>query len=190
MKGFARFLIALGFVFFGIGLALLWYRNYPARLAFEHYNNPTTKVRVSSEKQPVRISIPNLKLDLPIFPASIDKNTWQTTPVGVSYLINSVAPGQTGNSIMYAHNWAGLFRDLPQLKSGDTIEVTAADKTVNQFIVAYTLEVSPGDLSVLAESHDTRLTMYTCTGFLDEKRFVVVAILSEATIKKASLIAE
>lgn len=178
MKSFARFLVIVGISFLGLGLYLLWDRNNPQRLAFHNYEyTASEKQQIETKNLPVKIALPDLNLTLQIIPATMNGDSWQITGEGVSYLTNSPIPGEVGNSVMYAHNWAGLFQNLPQIKPGNIVEVTYADNTKKTFSVAYTLEVSPGDLSVLAKSTDNRLTLYTCSGFLDSKRFVAVAML-------------
>ncbi|MGB2731849.1 MAG: sortase, partial [Microgenomates group bacterium] len=50
------------------------------------------------------------------------------------------------------------------------------------FIVQVTANVSPDQTNVLKQSHDKRLTLYTCSGFLDTQRFVVVATLENEIV--------
>ena len=47
------------------------------------------------------------------------------------------------------------------------------------FEVTYTAIVSPSERDILQPSKDKRITIYTCYGFFDEKRFVAVATLKE-----------
>ena len=44
-------------------------------------------------------------------------------------------------------------------------------------MIEYTQVVTPDQTHILAPSDDRRVTLYTCTGFLDRKRFVVTATL-------------
>lgn len=50
-----------------------------------------------------------------------------------------------------------------------------SDGTTRTFTIDQTAVISPTQASVVNPTLDTRLTIYTCTGFLDTKRFVVVA---------------
>ena len=63
------------------------------------------------------------------------------------------------------------------MKPGDRIEIAFSDGSIREFVVAYTTTVNPGQVEILKDSEDSRLTLYTCTGFLDSKRFVVTAKL-------------
>jgi len=43
------------------------------------------------------------------------------------------------------------------------------------FIVKESYSVTPDQSHILTQTADVRLTLYTCDGFLDLKRFVVIA---------------
>ena len=124
---------------------------------------------------PVRLIIKNLNIDLPIFSAKVIGQNWQTTSLGVSWLDISPHPGEIGNSIMYGHNWTNLLGNLIYAKPGQEIEIKYSDGKSKIFFIDKTAEVSPNDVSVLAQTKDQRVTIYTCIGFLDEKRLVIVA---------------
>jgi sortase (surface protein transpeptidase) len=49
------------------------------------------------------------------------------------------------------------------------------DGVKKEFKVEYTATVDPSQTYIIDNTKDTRITLYTCTGFLDSKRFVVVA---------------
>ena len=61
--------------------------------------------------------IKDLGIDLPVIPAKAKNNHWDTTDNGVSYLLSSPVPGDTGNSIFYAHNWASLFGNFASART-------------------------------------------------------------------------
>lgn len=157
------------------GAYLIHERSNPKRLYFK--NAPILQSVVTSV-YPQELVINGLGIDLPIFPAKITQNNWQTTTQGVSYLQNSPLPGETGNSILYGHNWESLLGRLPLIKPGDTLVVIFSNGIRKKFQVMYTTIVNPDNTSILINSHDKRITIYTCTGFLDTKRFVAVATLA------------
>lgn len=176
MKYLYNLFIIFGITLLSVGLYLFWQSHDSNRLAFNDYKYSASEAKqIEKDNLPTHITIPDVSIDIPVIPAKVENNKWDTTDAGASYLTSSPVPGKEGNSIMYAHNWASLFGHLPQVKPGNTIEVTYADTSTKKFSVAYTLEVSPGDASILQSNEDTRLTIYTCTGFLDSKRFVAVA---------------
>lgn len=164
----AGFLMASGF--------LIWQRNVPSRLAFAAVEmaQPTAHTNLT----PKIISIPDLRIALPII-AAIHTKSWEVTSEGVSYLTSSPIPGEMGNSILYGHNWPNLLGRLTQARPGQLIEIRFSDGSQKEFEIKYTAEVTPDQSHILSQTQDHRITIYTCSGFLDSKRFVVVAIARE-----------
>jgi LPXTG-site transpeptidase (sortase) family protein len=173
MNFFSRFFILLGLITLLFGGYLIYERTNPKHLAFNNIKN----LAGVSNSLPKAVLIPSLDIKLPIFPAKIEKYSWESTTQGVSYLTGSPVPGNMGNSILYGHNWSSLLGRLPAVKPGAKIEIVFSDNTKKTFIVSYTSVVTPDQTHVLSASSDSRITIYTCTGFLDTKRFVATAIL-------------
>lgn len=176
MKLLVRFLIIFGIACYAFGIYLIWERNNPNRLAFAGYE-VSHEVAENNSNLPTRIVIRDLGIDLPVFPAKREGEKWETINNGASYLVSSPIPGEVGNSIIYAHDWTSLFGPLLNVRDGDEIEVEYADKTSKIFVVKYTSVVPYDKSSILSATEDRRITLYTCTGFLDSQRFVVVAYL-------------
>lgn len=120
------------------------------------------------------VLIPSADIELPAYSATINGTTWQTTKRGVSYLSTSPLPGEKGNSVLYGHNWPNLLGNLHSVKPGDAVFVMRGN-AMTRFIIRYIAVVKSSEYSVYAASNDTRLTLYTCTGFLDRERLVVTA---------------
>lgn len=126
---------------------------------------------------PIGLVIKSVGIELPILPARIQRGgVWESTPRGVSYLSSSPLPGESGNSILYGHNWPNLLGSLPQVKPGSSIEIVFADGSRKKFVITFTSLVTPDQSHILAPTADSRITLYTCAGFLDSRRFVVTAI--------------
>lgn len=172
---FSKLLQYVGIVLIFAAALLIFQRYNPYRLSFANYENTVLKSEAQSQ-MPVRITIPAIGIDLPVIPAKIQNNVWQTTPAGVSYLTSSPIPGDLGNSILYGHNWTNLLGSLPRTKVGDSITVYFVNGKSKSFIVVGTAAVSPSQYSVLYSTGDEKLTIYTCSGFFDSKRFVVTAV--------------
>lgn len=182
MKLLAKLFIGIGLICYALGIYYIWLQNDPNRLAFTNYHYEQ-HAKSNKKELPVKISIKSLKINLPLLPAKLHGTTWDVTGDGASYLTSSPLPGEKGNSIIYAHNWASLFGNLVNAKKGDEITIEFADKSTKKFTVASTTTVSPEDNEILKQTDDKRMTLYTCTGFLDSKRFVVVAQLKKEAIK-------
>lgn len=169
---FSKLLILLGISFLAFFAYLLYLRCSPHPLTFE---GKTEVVVPVNGEAPVRLTIPSISVDVAIFPALIRNNQWETTGKGVSYLASSPIPGQHGNSVMYGHNWSSILGSLPKAKPGQHITVSWSNGVRREFEIMYTATVDPQQRYIIDSTNDTRLTIYTCTGFLDSKRFVVVA---------------
>lgn len=171
---FSRILLAWGALLVITSTLLFIQHTSSSRLSFS-YSHDIAQNRSIEENLPVQFTLKKSNINLPVIPAHISQNSWETTDRGVSYLITSPLPGSTGNSIFYGHNWTSLLGNLTSAKKGDIITITFSDKTQKNFKVQYTTVVSPNETYILKNTEDTRLTIYTCTGFLDTKRFVVVS---------------
>jgi LPXTG-site transpeptidase (sortase) family protein len=165
--------LSLSIICFGTAWFFVWQRYFnPHRLDFTHQPAQiTSKFTVL----PIRLVIADLNIDLPVIPSQIINGAWMTTPAGVSYLTASARPGQPGNSIFYGHNWPVILGNLLQAKVGQDILVYNSDGSQKLFKIQLIKEVKPDDTSILLSTFKPVLTIYTCSGFLDSRRFVVVA---------------
>lgn len=110
------------------------------------------------------LSIPTLKLDLPI----MDK--W-------SYAKLRIAPCRyagdlyTDDLVLMAHNYMSHFGKLSQLRSGDLLFFTDMDGNITAFEVIAQDVLEPGAIEEMTAG-DFDLTLFTCT-FGGEKRVTV-----------------
>lgn len=167
-------------VLLGLGLFFLLFGSY---LVYER-QVPITKVEASQSSDletPLtsRLIIQGANIDLPIFEGFIKDQNWTTTKEGVSHLSSSVSVGEQGNSVIYGHNWSNLLGNLKQVKPGDEIIVINDRGEKFSYLVHFVTEATPDETHIYQNTTDYRLTIYTCTGFLDSKRLVVTAILGK-----------
>ncbi|MBA3723676.1 MAG: class F sortase [Candidatus Levybacteria bacterium] len=177
MKFLSIFFFIIGLLSLALGGSELYLRENPSRLAFDNY---TYAVGMPSAHKniPVRITIDALAIDAPVSPVVVENNKWPVTGKAASYLAASPIPGEAGNSIIYAHNWKNLFANLTNAQTGEEVVITFADGSKKTFVISSTSTVTPDTSSILANANDTRITLYTCTGFLDTNRFVAVATVT------------
>lgn len=179
MKYLSKILIVFGAVTIVFGFSLIYQRYNPNRLEFHNLSEKEVSV---SDVKPIEISIPALDRRLGVFSANNSNNNWDTTDKGISHLSSSPVPGESGNSILYGHNYSNLLGNLDKVKPGDEINITMSNGEVRNFSIRYTTEVTPNQTEILESSDDSRITLYTCSGFLDSKRFVVTAVLNEELV--------
>jgi sortase (surface protein transpeptidase) len=166
-------LLICGSALLGWSALGFWQRNNPERLKFK--GNIATAT-TSAELLPIRLEIEKQNIDLTVIPARVTKNNWETTDRGVSYLVGSGIVGGIGNAVFYGHNWKSLLGNLSKIKPGDSIKVGLNNSQVENFIVEYTSIIDPTQTHILYPSNDRRITIYTCAGLFDSKRFVAVAL--------------
>ena len=172
-KLLAKLFLITGAGFFIFASYLFYERNFSNPLTFKA--KPQV-IHYPGDQFPKTIQIPSINATLPIVPSVIHGKSWETTSRGVSYLKTTPLPGTKGNSVIYGHNWKSILGNLPQVKPGQRIIITMNDGAKKEFKVEYTATVEPSQTYIIDNTKDSRVTIYTCTGFLDSKRFVVVAL--------------
>ena len=166
-------LILVGLVCFGIIFSFKAYQK--SILSFS--NVPELKEEISTDLFPKQILIPKVRIDLQVFPAKASGEIWEVSEKGSSYLLGSGVPGQKGNVVIYGHNKNKLFGPIRWLGKGEEIKVVNKKEEEFVYEVVETKTVTPNNVEVLAPTEDATLTLYTCTGFFDSQRFIVVAKL-------------
>jgi LPXTG-site transpeptidase (sortase) family protein len=172
----ANILLFAGLIELVLFSYLIFQRYNPQKLAF-NINEVSANDSIISNLKPIGLKIDSINLSLVITESEIKNNQWQASTNSVSHLKTSPVPGEKGNSILYGHNWPNLLGDLSKVKPGDIITIIYNDNSASFFEVEYLTKVGPEDSSILKASEDNRITLYTCTGFLDSQRLVVVAKL-------------
>jgi sortase A len=121
---------------------------------------------------PVRIQIPAIGVDAPVVLGDGDEQLKK----GVGHHIGSANPGEPGNLVLTAHNdvFGEIFRDLDQLKPGDTVIVYTNGQRIYTYLVTGTEVVGPLDVEVLAPTEQPIVTLISCYPYMvDNKRIVV-----------------
>lgn len=123
---------------------------------------------------PARILIPTLSIDLSVKEAKVVNGYWEVFADSAGYGIGSGLPGEVNNQVIFAHAREGLFLPLRKIMSGDRIYVLTKSGWFI-YAVSHIQEVKPDQVEVIAPSREEILTLYTCSGFADSKRLIVVA---------------
>lgn len=123
---------------------------------------------------PVGIEIPSLNLKLTVTESSITDGMWEVADKMVNHLDVSGKVGQ-GNTVLYAHNTKNLFGSLRWIKPGAEVVLLDKDTVSYRYRVNQVVVVKPGEISYVLPKDEETLTLYTCTGFFDSQRLVVIA---------------
>lgn len=114
-------------------------------------------------------------IDVDIEDTALVGNRWGVSEHNASYLTQSARPGEIGNIIVYGHNTQKIMGNIRALKGGEPIYVTTEDGVLHTYKVTELHEVEPVQVAYLQPTSEETLTLYTCSGFWDRKRFIVVA---------------
>ena len=159
------------------GAAVLLYAAF-SRFDFRIYAVSKTSSSKQIQAKPMKVYIPNLGRVLSVSEGEVRGSNWIISQTGVSYLTTSAEPGTTGNSIIYGHNTIGVLGGLWRVHEGDSIYVIMDNGQFYKYQVFERKEIDPSQVDILSQTPDSRLTIYTCSGFLDSARFVVVSKLA------------
>jgi len=169
----------IGVIFVSVALALLI---LPIYLPTPKHSDKNPIVISSSllsskktENTPIKIVIPKSDIDIPIVKAKIVDGYWELSETTASYGLGSGYPGTPSNIVIFAHAREGLFYNLKDVKIGDVIYVLTKNKwygyKVNKITAVY-----PNQTEFIQPTKKETLTLYTCTGFNDEKRLIITAL--------------
>ncbi len=173
----------LGLLFLVLALAILVLPSYIPLQSQNTISNTKDPIKISSQllgmeengNNPVRILIPHAGIDLPVVNAKVVNGYWELSDNTASYGLGSGHPGMPGNTVIFAHARQGLFYNLKDVNVGDIVYVFTKNKwyryKVNKITAVY-----PNQTEVIQPTKTDTLTLYTCTGFYDEKRLIVTAI--------------
>lgn len=136
--------------------------------------NSYSAERTTFSSLPTRIIIPSVSIDTSVKKALIINGYWQVFADSAAWGDQSGIPGRIGNQVIFAHKRSELFLSLKDIAVGAKIYVLTDDKSYS-YEVKEIKEVKPNQIEVVAPTTDETLTLYTCSGFGDIERLIVVA---------------
>ena len=176
-----KIIAGLSLLIIGEVLLMMWISNWKARQAIHSSfeKEPVEiqgflKAEVDEVSLPKQIIISSLGIDLAVKPAKVVSGYWEVFIDSAGWGEGSGVPGHPGNQVIFAHARKGLFLPLRQARVGMKIEVITDDSQYTYEIIEIK-EISPSQIEVIAPTTDETLTLYTCSGFTDSKRLIVVA---------------
>lgn len=178
--GFARRI--MGIVFILIGLAWIAFL-FKHQTVLTHTNDLVNEPIVAdidfeneTKKSDIKgIIIPRLNIDIFVTPSKIKNGYWEVSETTASHGQGSANPGEGGNVVVFAHAREGLFLDLRHIKKEDNVYILTNDRRYN-YKVFEIVTINPNEIKTVAPTNFEILTLFTCSGFFDEKRLIVKAI--------------
>jgi sortase A len=127
-----------------------------------------------------RLDIPRLGISVAVLQGTGSR----TLRLGAGHIEGTPLPGESGNSGIAGHRDT-FFRDLRNIRKTDDIVLKTATGVLH-YEVEWVKVVRPDDVSVLAQSTDSALTLVTCYPFYflgsASDRFIVHARLSRPSL--------
>ncbi len=181
-KSKANFQLIISIILIVFGCSLVFiasWQNFNYSLLKKPQIDKQANLLTAKEKahSPVLIIIPSINKTLPVEDGTYTKGRWTVSQNGVSFYKESALPGTRGNTVLYGHDRKDVLGDIYGIRSGDQIQVRMDNSDVVNYVVYETKTIKPTDVSILNQTNEPRLTLYTCAGFLDTARFVVLAHL-------------
>jgi LPXTG-site transpeptidase (sortase) family protein len=159
-----------------IAISLGMFVNQTIQLSFfTPHIAETKKPTARHQPIPTGITIPKVGIDLPVEQTSIDHGVWQIADNGASHLDISANPGELGPIILFSHNTNQRFGPIRWLSKGDKVNIKTADGKIFTYNIIQTLTVQPDKTDVFTKYPGETLILYTCDGFADLERFIVIA---------------
>lgn len=124
---------------------------------------------------PVRIIIPAVNIDLTVEPAKVNDGVWEVHDTKANFGLGSALPENKGNSVIFAHAKDNLFLPLRSVNKNDLISLLTRDGKWFNYQVVEKKEVSPEQIETIRPTFDKTLTLFTCSGFADSQRLIVIA---------------
>lgn len=157
------------------------------------FDEPTTQPENTEEtdscsieedisETPTHITIPSIRVSLPITPVPFQNGTWDVFPHVANYAEGtSLINATDGNVGIYGHDRADAFNAIKGLQPDDIIYVFTKNYRT-KYIVLETNIISPTNVDIFDYTEQPMVTLLTCDGVFSQHRFAVTAKLE--TIEK------
>lgn len=172
--------LTLGLALLVMGIILLSNIFQPKKVESSSFESEPVKIsgfseNASDESQfPQRILIPEIQTDLNVQSAKLVNGYWEVFNDKAGWGEGTGVPGKNGNQVIFAHARDGLFGNLKYSEIGMKIYVFSKENWYS-YEITEIKEVTPDQTEVIEPSDNEMLTLYTCSGFADSKRLIVMA---------------
>ncbi|NCU29826.1 sortase [Candidatus Saccharibacteria bacterium] len=131
---------------------------------------------------PLKITIPDTNIDLPVIDGYYDEDSqsWTLTDTNAQFAVMTTRPNSiSGNTFIYGHALDDVFGGLGGIRH-DSLAYVATDQR-QQFVYRFrdSFTVTPEDSSFLSYEGKPILTLQTCSGTFYQNRTIYVFDLKE-----------
>ncbi len=131
----------------------------------------------------IRIVIPRINVDSPIVQTPPVAGVWIVADWAVGHLSTTPDPGAVGNGAYAAHDdiKGEIFKRENELSPGDQILIYTKH-VLYHYVVVNQQTVDPSNVSVLAPTRTSTITLISCTPYwVDTERLIVSAVLKSSS---------
>lgn len=171
----SRSFLFAALICFSVTSFLVWQRYTPVTLTFSNFPNPNNSYQVDNAQIFSTLKISDLNIQLPVTSKEVSKGNWPVSSSSLIHVASTPKPGDSGNSVIYGHNWSNMLGSLTKATIGQKIEVYDDQGQKTDFIITDIQTVKPTQTELLDQTSYSVITLYTCTGFLDTQRLVIRA---------------
>lgn len=171
----SRTFLFAALICFSVTAFLVWQRYTPVTLTFSNFPNSNNSYQVNNPQVLSTLNISDLNIQLPVTSKEVSKGSWPVSSSSLIHVANTPKPGDTGNSVIYGHNWPNLLGSLTKAEIGQKVEIYDDQGQKTDFIITDIQIVKPTQTELLDQTTEPVLTLYTCVGFLDTQRLVIRA---------------
>lgn len=120
-------------------------------------------------KEPARLSIPAVGIELSVKTGVFDKKAgqWGINQTDAFFAKSTTTP------LIYGHNTSAVFAPLSRLTKNDRLTLGFKDGSSKSFVYLGTKFIKPNDASVLTEEHPHTIILLTCSGIFSDSRRIV-----------------
>jgi LPXTG-site transpeptidase (sortase) family protein len=122
---------------------------------------------------PIQISIPSLKMSLPVINGQYDSKTqtWTLTDYAVQYAVDTPPPNSAeGNTFLYGHYRKSVFENLHNIQLGAEATVTTSNGHTFTYKYVGNVITDPNNTSLFNYSGKPIMTIQTCSGLFYQNR--------------------
>lgn len=170
--------IILGSFLLVLGAVLIFFKPISRTvLSYSFATEPVQLVGFEKKEEethdrPTRIVVDGLKIDLEVSEAKVVDGYWEVFEDKAGWGEGSGFPGEPGNEVIFAHARKGLFSSLKKAKAGMIIKVIG-ESGEYEYEINEIKTVKPNETEVISQTEDEMVTLYTCSGFDNQKRLIV-----------------
>ena len=144
---------------------------------------PRAPRAVAPGEPALRMVIPKIGVDSRVVQTPPVAGIWAVADWAVGHLSTTPGPGLPGNGAYAAHDdiKGEIFKRAGDLSPGDSIVLFTRHMRYRYAVVSQRI-VPPSDVSVLAQTRTSTITLVTCTPYwVDTNRLIVQAVLKSSS---------